>query len=141
MATRAKPKKRAFEPEDLLSSGSDSDETTPVVITQKKRTVRDGGATTSGNDEGGDYVSVADDPEASDIEPPTLIKRPKSRRGMRDDDGLSDSESEELDSAKLFTLLYTIYDNVKKNTKTLRQLQHAQTTQHSRYRKTTFKVP
>ena len=72
---------------------------------------------------------IADDP---DVDEPNL-KRPKTRREMRrDENGLSDSETEELDSAKLFTLLYTIYDNVKENTRTLKQLQQAQATQHSR---------
>ena len=59
--------------------------------------------------------------------------KPDKARGNNPNDVLSEeSETEDLDAAKLFTLLYTICDNVKKNTRCLKQLQLAQATQQSR---------
>ena len=132
MAGRVKPKKRGVVPEDASSSGSESwkDETTRE-LSKKKRTVHRGVST--GTDEGDDN-GVADDSGTS--EAGHTLERPKTRRGVREDDPdvrSDESETEELDAAKLFTLLYTICDNVKKNTRCLKELQQAHATQHSRY--------
>ena len=130
MARRAKPRKlEIMMKEDSISNNSsdseaDSEaETTRDSLPKKKRAICSGASAESNG--------VADDSQ-----PGPILERPKTRRSKRGhdlDDVLSEeSETEDLDAAKLFTLLYTICDNVKKNTRCLKQLQLAQATQQSR---------
>ena len=99
--------------EDEISSGSESESWKDAVI-RKKCTWSSVSAVT-GNSQVADGGS-----------------RPKIQGDHRDDDGRSEEEleAEELDAAKLFSLLYTICDNVNKNTRCPKQLQQA--TRHSR---------
>lgn len=70
-------------------------------------------------------------------DPDVTIKRPRTRLGMSGDhDGASDSdlEADGLEGSEIMSLLRTICDTVKKNTRCLKQLQEAQATaQRSRY--------
>ena len=101
MARRAKPRKlEVMLKEDSISNiGSDS---TRDSLPKKKRATYSGASAESNG--------LADDSEAGPI-----LERPKTRRSKRgnDPDVLSEeSDMEDLDAAKLFTLLYTICDNV-----------------------------
>ena len=102
-----------MEEDDEISSGSELESWKDGIVRKKKRT-RSSVSAVTGKSQVADRGS-----------------RPKTQGGHRDDDDRSEeeSEAEELDAAKLFSLLYTICDNVK-NTRCLKQLQ--QTTQHSR---------
>lgn len=130
MARRAKPRKlEVMLKEDSISNiSSDSEselseaETTRDSLPKKKRATYSGASAESNG--------LADDSEAGPV-----LERPKTWRSKRgnDPDVLSEeSDTEDLDAAKLFTLLYTICDNVKKNTRCLKQLQQAQATRQSR---------